>query len=225
MTLYGIKACPFSIVDEHGNNAVINAIDNTWTERMARPLAVEFGAISTGMGYPMTGAQLREAAVLGTLSWAERIGTAIREAREEKSDPIAALLEATGGIELFRGKIVDVARRVERGWNLGECVLEGLDDFSGSTMTVRFQNENLVAIRDDTLVASVPDLITLIDAETGEPITTERLRYGFRSIVLGIPCDDKWRTDAGVELGGPRHFGYDIDYVPLEELAVAGAPN
>jgi DUF917 family protein len=225
MTLYGIKACPFSIVDEHGNNAVINAIDNTWTERMARPLAVEFGAISTGMGYPMTGAQLREAAVLGTLSWAERIGTAIREAREEKSDPIAALLEATGGIELFRGKIVDVARRVERGWNLGECVLEGLDDFSGSTMTVRFQNENLVAIRDDTLVASVPDLITLIDAETGEPITTERLRYGFRSIVLGIPCDEKWRTDAGVELGGPRHFGYDIDYVPLEELAAAGAPN
>ena len=50
MTLYGIKACPFSIVDEHGNSAVINAIDNTWTERMARPLAVEFGAISTGDG-------------------------------------------------------------------------------------------------------------------------------------------------------------------------------
>jgi DUF917 family protein len=100
-------------------------------------------------------------------------------------------------------------------------VLEGLDEFAGSTMTVRFQNENLVAIRDDELVASVPDLITLIDAETGEPITTERLRYGFRSIVLGIPCDEKWRTDAGVELGGPRHFGYDIEYVPLEELNAA----
>jgi DUF917 family protein len=221
LTLYGIKACPMAIVDEHGNAAVINAVDNTWTERMARPLAVEFGAISTGMGYPMTGAQLREAAVLGTLSWAERIGAAIREARAAKSDPIAALLEATGGIELFRGKIVDVERRVERGWNLGECVLEGLDDSSGSTMTVRFQNENLVAIRDGALVAMVPDLITLIDAETGEPITTERLRYGFRAIVLGIPCDEKWRTEAGIELGGPRHFGYEIDYVPLEELNAA----
>ena len=132
MTLYGIKACPFSIVDEHGNSAVINAIDNTWTERMARPLAVEFGAISTGMGYPMTGAQVREAAVFGTLSWAERIGAAIREAREEKADPIAALLEATGGIELFRGKIVDVERAgSSAAGRSANGVLEGLDEFAG----------------------------------------------------------------------------------------------
>jgi DUF917 family protein len=221
LTLYGIQASPFAVADEHGNTAVLNTIDNVWTERLARPIAVEFGAISASMGYPLTGKQLREAAVIGTLTWAEQIGAAIREAREQKADAIAALLEVTGGFELFRGKIIDVQRRIERGWSLGEAVLEGLDEFAGSTMTVRFQNENLVAIRDDELVASVPDLITLIDAETGEPITTERLRYGFRSIVLGIPCDEKWRTDAGVELGGPRHFGYDIDYIPLEELNAA----
>jgi DUF917 family protein len=64
----------------------------------------------------------------------------------------------------------------------------------------------------------VPDLITILDAESGQAITTEHLRYGFRVIVLGVPCDEKWRTEAGVALGGPRHFNYDIDYVPLEEL-------
>jgi DUF917 family protein len=218
MTLYGIGASPFAVADEHGNTVVLDTVSNEWTERLARPAATEFGAISASMGYPMTGAQLREAAVLGTLTWAEEIGAAIRAAREEKGDVISELLRVTGGIELFRGKIVDVARRIERGWNLGEAVLDGIDEFAGSSMTVRFQNENLVAIRDDRLVASVPDLITLIDAESGEPITTERLRYGFRSIVLGIPCDEKWRTEAGVELGGPRHFGYDIEYVPLEQL-------
>ena len=223
LTLYGIEASPFALADEHGNTAVINTVDNVWTEKLARPISVEFGAICASMGYPLTGKQLREAAVIGTLTWAENIGAAIREAREQKGDAIAALLNVTGGIELFRGKIVDVQRRIERGWAVGEAVLEGLDDFSGDTMTVRFQNENLVAIRDDDLVASVPDLITLIDAETGEPITTERLRYGFRSIVLGIPCDEKWRTEAGIALGGPRHFGYDIEYVPLEELNAARA--
>ncbi|MHB8643667.1 MAG: DUF917 domain-containing protein [Gaiellaceae bacterium] len=221
LTLYGIKASPFALADEHGNTVVINTIDNVWTERLARPAAVEFGAISASMGYPLTGKQLREAAVIGTLTWAEHIGAAIREAREQKTDAIAALLHVTNGFELFRGKIVDVQRRTERGWSVGEAVLEGLDEFSGSSMTVRFQNENLVAIRDGDVIASVPDLITLIDAETGEPITTERLRYGFRSIVLGIPCDEKWRTEAGVELGGPRHFGYEIDYVPLEALNAA----
>ncbi len=63
----------------------------------------------------------------------------------------------------------------------------------------------------------MPDLITVLDIETGEPITTEGLRYGFRVVVLGMPCTPKWRTSAGLELVGPRYFGYDIDFVPVEQ--------
>ena len=63
-----------------------------------------------------------------------------------------------------------------------------------------------------------PDLITVLDAETGIPITTEGIRYGARCVVLGIPCDNKWRTKRGIELVGPRYFGYDTDYIPVEEL-------
>jgi uncharacterized protein len=218
LTLHGIQASPFALADEHGNTVVINSVDNYWTERIARPISVEFGAICAAMGYPLTGKELREAAVLGSLSFAERIGRATRQAREQKADAIEALLGATGGIELFRGKIVDVQRRIERGWSLGEAVIEGTDDSTGERMVVRFQNENLVAIRNGELAASVPDLITVIDVETGEAITTERLRYGFRVLVLGIACDDQWRTEAGIALGGPRHFGYEVDYLPVEEL-------
>jgi len=83
-------------------------------------------------------------------------------------------------------------------------------------MVVQFQNENLVAIRDGTIVASVPDLITMLDAELGDAITTEHLRYGYRVVVIGIRCDPKWRTPAGIALAGPRHFGYEVDYVPIE---------
>jgi DUF917 family protein len=120
---------------------------------------------------------------------------------------------------LFRGKIVDIERRTMRGWSVGEAVMEGMGEFAGSKMTVSFQNENLVAVRADEVVASVPDLITIIDSDSGEAITTERLRYGFRVVVLGMPCDEKWRTPAGVALGGPRRFRYDFDYVPIERLA------
>jgi DUF917 family protein len=35
-------------------------------------------------------------------------------------------------------------------------------------------------------------------------------------VVLGMPCTAKWRTPQGLELVGPRYFGYDIDYVPVE---------
>jgi len=218
LTLFGIPASPFALADEHGNHVVINGVDNHWVERIARAAVVEFGAICPGMGFPMTGGQLRKAAVLHTLSYAQEIGCAIREAQERKADPIEEIIRITNGFILFRGKIVDVQRRTMHGWSLGEAVMESLDDPSGPRMEVSFQNENLVAFRDGELLATVPDLITIIDADTGEAITTERLRYGFRVIVLGMPCDEKWRTEAGIALGGPRRFRYDFDYVPIELL-------
>jgi len=217
-TLYGRSASPFALADERGNKVVIDAVDNRWAERIGRTVAIEFGAICPGMMYPMLGRHAKEAAIRGTLSLAETIGRCLRDAESKKEDPIAVLLKVTRGIELFRGKIVDVQRRTQRGWSLGDATLEGMDDFSGSRMVVRFQNENLIAELDQKVVGMVPDLITVIDSQTGQAITTERLHYGFRVIILGIPCDDQWRTPAGVALGGPRHFGYDIDYVPIERL-------
>ncbi len=219
-TLHGIGATPTALADENGNTVVINAVDSAWAEKLARPASIEFGAIAPLLGWPVTGAQVRQAAVQGTLSLGERIGRALREASEAKVDPIAGLLEATGGFELFRGKIVDVDRRTERGWTFGEAVVEGFGDQAGTRVSVSFQNENLMVQRDDgEYLAMVPDLVTLIDADTGHAITTDRLRYGFRVIVLGIPCDAQWRTPAGIDLAGPRAFHYDTDYVAIEELA------
>jgi uncharacterized protein len=67
-----------------------------------------------------------------------------------------------------------------------------------------------------------PDLIAVLDAETGLPITTEGIRYGARCVVIGIPCNPKWRTAKGIETVGPKYFGYDVDYVPVEELVKKG---
>jgi DUF917 family protein len=67
----------------------------------------------------------------------------------------------------------------------------------------------------------VPDLITVLDSETSEAIATERIRYGQRVTVIAFPCDPIWRTDRGIAATGPRAFGYDFDYLPVEELAGA----
>lgn len=223
-TLYGHGASPIAVADEHGNVAVMETIDNFWVERLARPIAVEMGAIAGGVGFPISVGDLKKASVLGTVTYAESIGRAIREAQEGHRDPVAAVLEATGGFFLFKGRIIDVQRRIEKGWALGEVVIAGVDDDAGSQMVVQFQNEHLVAIRDEEVMATVPDLIAILDSERGSPITTEELRYGFRVTVIAMPCDEKWRTPAGVELGGPRHFRYDLDFIPVEErLSKLGA--
>ncbi len=226
LTLFGHQAAPLAIADEHGNVVVIDSIDNNWAERLARPVAVEMGAIAGGVAYPVTVRDLKEAAVLGSVSFAERIGAAIRQAHRLHGDPIAAVTTVTKGFLLFTGRIVDVQRRTEQGWARGETRIAGADDFSGREMTVRFQNEHLVAIEHGQVVVSVPDLIAILDTERGEPITTEHLRYGFRVSVVGIPSDPKWRTPAGINLAGPRHFRYDIDFVPVEaRFARVAAPG
>jgi uncharacterized protein len=41
------------------------------------------------------------------------------------------------------------------------------------------------------------------------------LRYGQRVVVLAAPCDPRWHTPEGVQLVGPRYFGYDIDPIRI----------
>src|SRR5258708_5122551 len=97
---------------------------------------------------PISGRQCTTATVHGTVSYAWTIGRSVREAKAAKLDLVGAVLDATGGIILFRGNIVDVRRRTQHGWAVGEAKISGSEIFTGSTLNVHFQNENLVAVRD-----------------------------------------------------------------------------
>jgi DUF917 family protein len=205
-----------ALADEKGNAVVIDTVDNHWTERLSRSITVDFGCTALIALYPLTGAQARESLIPATLSLAERLGQIVRRA-----EGIDGVLAEVRGVRLFDGKVADVERRTVGGFARGQARLEGLDADAGSTLTLRFQNEHLIAVRDEEVVATVPDLIIVLDADTGEPITTEELRYGFRVAVVAAPCDERWRTPAGLELVGPRYFGYDVEYVPIEERAAA----
>jgi uncharacterized protein len=63
----------------------------------------------------------------------------------------------------------------------------------------------------------VPDLIMNLDLETGEPLTTEVLRYGQRVAVIGLPVHPLLKTPEALKVVGPAAFGYpELTYVPLE---------
>jgi uncharacterized protein len=224
-TLYGVTATPMSIADEKGNAAVINTVSNRWTETLARTLTIDMGCSAMIAIYPMTGKQIKETCVLNTISLVERIGRTIREARERHVDPVEAVREATDGFLIWRGKVGDVERRTETGFARGEATISGVDAYEGRSLRIAFQNEFLVAQTDDEVLATTPDLITVLDDETGEPITTEGLRYGFRVSVLSMPGDRRWRTPEGLAVVGPGYFGYDIPYVPIEERVGATATS
>jgi uncharacterized protein len=216
-TLYGISATPMALADEKGNTAVIDTVDNYWAERLARSLTIDMGCVAKIALFPLSGHQLAEAMIAGTISRAEQLGQLIRETRADHGDPIGAVLGCLDGYRLFDGKVSDVVRRTETGFARGEARITGIGPDRGSVLVICFQNEHLVATRDGEVAASVPDLIIVLDAETGAPITTEALRYGLRVAVVTAPCDARWRTEQGLALVGPRAFGYDFDYLPVEQ--------
>ncbi len=216
-TLFGISATPMVIADEKGNTVLLTTIDNRWTERLARSITIDMGATAMIALYVLTGSELKKSAVPGTIGLAQELGRTIRRSRSAHGDPVTEITERLSGYRIFEGKIVDVQRRTEAGFARGEARLIGLAEDADASLVLRFQNEYLAAVRDDgEVVCSVPDLIIVLGSETGAPITTDELRYGFRVTVIAAPCDAKWRSDAGLTLVGPRYFGYDIDYVPVE---------
>lgn len=215
--LYGVDATPMTMSDEKGNFILLETISNLWTERLARAATVVMGGSAVISLYPLTGRQVKDTTIHHSLSLAETIGRTLREARAAKRDPIREILQLVHGYEIFQGKIVDVRRRTEAGFAKGEARFEGLDSYRGQELLIRFQNENLVAIRNGDVLVTVPDLITTLELETGLPITTEMLRYGYRAVVIGIPCDPKWRSAHALDVVGPRYFGYDVDYMPIEQ--------
>lgn len=216
-TIHGIDATPMAMSDERGNTVLMETINNSWTERFARSVTVDMGAMAMIALYAATVKQLKTASIIGTMSQAEEIGKTIRAARVNEIDPVNTVREHVGGFMVFQGKISDVQRRTDAGFAKGDAFIEGIDEYAGQTLQLSFQNEHLVAKIDDEIKVSVPDLITVLDIDTGEPITTEGMRYGFRVAVIGIPCSPHWRTEAGLALVGPHYFGYNVEYVPVED--------
>lgn len=221
-TIHGVKATPMAMADEKGNSIMFETVDNLWAEKIARVATIKMGGTAWIALYSCLGRKFRESAIWRTVSRGIEIGRRLRESRARGENQLDALLDCTAGYLLFRGKIVSVERANIGGFARGEAIIQGLDDYRGQTMTIRFQNENLVAQLDGKIVASVPDLICIIDSETIRPITTERLRYGYRVLVIAFPCPEKWRSREGLMIVGPRYFGYDIEYQPIERLIGGG---
>jgi DUF917 family protein len=215
--IYGAKHSPAAIADEKGNVVVFrHVVDMFWLEKFARNVSVDMGA---GAGFavaPMRGDFIRKTAVPGTVTQAISIGNTVLNARRKHQNVVERIVEETGAKLFFTGKITDLERNLVGGFARGTAKISGIGDWAGSEAEIAIQNENLVLWVDGEAVIMVPDLIMNLELETGEPITTEMLRYGQRVAVIGLPVHDLMKTPRALEIVGPAAFGYpDLTFKPL----------
>ncbi|WP_174727026.1 DUF917 domain-containing protein [Mesobacillus harenae] len=207
--------------DEKGNTLLMYPVDGQWSERFARAITIQMGGSAKMCDYALEGIHVKKSVIPNTLTLAEDIGKIIRGSRKNGLNPVKELLNKMQGYQLFQGKAIDIRRRIQDGFTRGEALLEGIRDDKDRKLRLFFQNEHLLALDEDTNepVAITPDLIAVLDLETGAPITTEGMKYGARVVVVAFPCDAKWRTPKGIETAGPSYFGYPYEYQPVEQLA------
>jgi DUF917 family protein len=153
--------------------------------------------------------------IRGTIALALALGRAVESARASKRDPVEAIVTAGQGRKFVSGKIVDVERRFRAGHDWGRVLLEGVEADKGRIAEIAFKNEYLILKLGEEVALTVPDLITLVETETGNPVTTEILRPGLRVTAIGLPCSPLMKTDKALKAVGPKAFGYDLPYVAL----------
>jgi DUF917 family protein len=212
-----LRPYPCALYDPRGLESIVTNVPSwKWMERVSRKICVEMGSIASTCKAPRTGREIKDWGIHFTVSKAIGIGRRVREAQRRHEDPVAAILDEAQGKQLFRGKVVDVARRATEGFLRGRCIIEGLDEDRGATLELAFQNEWVVAWRvvGETRepIAMSPDLICVLDTVSGNAFGTETIRYGMRVTVVALPAPPVFLTPKGLDHVGPRAFGYDLDF-------------
>lgn len=155
--------------------------------------------------------------VQGSLTLCEQIGEAYRVAVESKKDAIQAVVETSKGYRVFAGQVSGSDWADKGGYLVGTVDIAGSGSYSAQTYRLAFKNENLISWRNGKVSLTSPDIITMVDNTTAKAVLNPDFKKGQDVTIIGIPAPGPWRTEAGLRVCGPAHFGYDASYIPIEE--------
>ena len=183
-------------------------------EDFLRSACVKLGCIAGLALAPITQGVMAAHCVQRSVSQAWCIGQAVLAARQAKGNTVAALLSTQpAGRALFTGRVSDVVRRTEGGFTKGSVSLLSATGDAGS---LDFQNEYLrFAVRGEAPSAHTPDLITVVEADTAQPIGTENIAFGQQVTVVVLPAPDLLKRKEALAVVGPQAFGFDGSFVSV----------
>jgi len=216
--LKGINTYPAAITDWWGDVLILKeAAATKMGERMGKMLAVASYGVVFVASMVLSVKDTRETVVPGTLTLSYELGKAVRQARQAGKDPVAEAVRMLEGWELFRGEVTGKEWEDKEGVMVGTTHIRGTGPYAGHSMDVWFLNENHVAWLDGSPYVFSPDLIILADPASGEGYTNTEIKAGHPVAVLGTKVFPAFRSPKGIEFFGPRYWGFDFDYVPIEE--------
>jgi len=219
-SIHGRPSCPTIAVSASGDVVRISSASNRRAEDLARAVSVVMGHCCFVADYPLSGQEVRDYAILGSASLASRLGRALRSFNGDFDTVLASLRSAIGSGDgracegIFHGKVISSEQQTRAGFSFGTVVLENAAN-AEETMVLEFQNEFLVARSGDSVVATTPDIITVLDADSMEAIGSDAIRYGQRVRVVCLESDPRMCSPEALAIVGPGAFTYEMDYQPI----------
>lgn len=214
----GLSITPLAIVSKYGDEMILkDAITDQRAETIARNMAVLSGGSVGVARCPHSWSEYKNAVIPNTLSKSKNLGTTLREARASGSDPIAPIREALDGFILFAGKVKQFNVKDEGGFVIGDVIITNEEN---DQFRVWFKNEYLVTWKNEKPFVTSPDLICVVDKQTGEGLTPwgDDFTKDREVVVLGGANAPIWYTKKGLQIFGPKHFGFDIEYQKISEF-------
>ncbi len=218
LNIYNIPMTPAILVSKTGNTVIVKnyaSLDDY--ERIARNLAVLSGGSIAVVDTPITKNVACKVIIKGTLTKCMKLGKVVREALKKNENPIDYIVRELSGWKIFEGIIKSCNLESRSDFLIGEVVLEGVGEWKGHIFRSWIKNEHIIAWRDNRIIVMPPDLIIFLK-DNGEAIMNSELREGDRVQIVATKAPQIWRSRKGLELFGPRHFGFNMDYIPVEKL-------
>jgi DUF917 family protein len=212
------------LIDFYGNVVIVQeAVDPTYPDQIGRYIVTHGGGLGANNHYPMTGKQAKQAVIPNTISGALRLGRSVLNARQESRDPIAAIEEALGGRLLHVGEITAMREEESLGFYFTTASIAGHGPSKGHRGDLIIKNETMMLSVDGEPKAYFPDLVLLLEPDTGRGLMSVELDQGTPVALVGVPCHPRLRRALSTPLGevafSPARYGCgQHTFTPIEQL-------
>lgn len=216
--LDGIPMYPMAACTNWGEAMVINyVVDDMRGEDLLRAVASVSQNVVYIVDHVSSAKKIGDSVIKGAITKSERVGKAFREAVESGNDMSEAVLREAGGKKIFSGTMKSNSYETIDGYTYGDMYITGEGEWEGHEFHIWYQNENIMSYLDGEICVSVPELIVVLNHNEKFPQLNPMAKEGDKVDVLCLPADKPWMTKRGLEVFGPKSFGFENEWVPFLE--------
>ncbi len=153
------------------------------TSKLIRSASELAGGFVTVLRNPVKASYVADHAAVGALSLSIDIGRRLYEERG-RGDKVEYVLKKIIDAEIIcsNGSVKKYSLTTEGGFDIGAIMVENEEE----CYSITFWNEYMTVDNNGKRLATFPDLINLLDAETGIPLTSAVIEEGQKVIIVKI---------------------------------------